>query len=171
MFHMLIRALNVGTIMGLLVFMLASGAAAVTGIFFRPGAWYRDLAKPPWRPPDWLFGPVWLVLYISIAVSGWLIWRQWGIDGVALALGVFAVQLVLNALWSAIFFGLRRPDLAFIEVLCLWVSIIATIAVFHPIDAAAAYLLIPYALWVSFAAILNYSIWRLNTEQASRSMP
>ncbi len=156
--------------MDLLFFMLASAAAASTGMFFRPGAWYRDLAKPPWRPPDWLFGPAWLVLYICIAISGWLVWRQWGADGVGLALAVFAVQLVLNALWSAFFFGLRRPDLAFIEVICLWLSIIATIVLFHPIDEVAAYLLIPYACWVTFASALNFSIWRLNAERWSRSV-
>lgn len=158
--------MNVDTIMALLVFMLACGAAAASGIFFRPGAWYQNLAKPAWRPPDWLFGPAWLVLYISIAVAGWLIWRHWGADGVELALAVYAVQLVLNALWSAIFFAMRRPDLAFVEVVCLWISIIATIVVFHPVDAGAAYLLIPYACWVSFAAALNFSIWRLNPQGA-----
>ena len=94
-------------------------------------------------------------------------WRQWGTDGVGLALTVFAVQLVLNALWSAIFFGLRRPDLAFIKVVCLWLSIIATIALFHPIDEVAVYLLIPYACWVTFAAALKFSIWRLNAGRMS----
>lgn len=165
---MFLLAMTVDTIMGLLAFVVACGAAASSGMFFRPGAWYRDLAKPPWRPPDWLFGPAWLVLYITIAVAGWLVWRQWGADGAALALAVYAIQLVFNWLWSAIFFGLRRPDLAFFEVVCLWLSIIATIAAFYPVDETAAYLLIPYACWVSFAAMLNLSIWRRNPGHGAR---
>lgn len=153
-------------ILALLVFMLACTAAATPGLVFRPGSWYRDLAKPSWRPPDWLFGPVWLLLYLSIAVSGWLVWQRAGIDGAALALTVYALQLVLNGLWSAVFFGLRRPGLAFLEILCLWLSILATIIAFHPVDKTAAYLLVPYALWVTFAAVLNFRVWRLNLAPA-----
>jgi len=154
-------------VLSLLVFVLACAAAATPGIAFRPGAWYRRLKKPSWCPPDWLFGPVWLVLYLSVAVSGWLVWRQAGFDGAALALSVYAVQLVLNGLWSTLFFGLRRPDLAFMEIVCLWLSVVATIALFHPIDATASWILIPYAAWVGFAAILNLSFWRLNPARAS----
>lgn len=154
-------------ILALLVFMLACTAAATPGLVFRPGSWYRDLAKPSWRPPDWLFGPVWLLLYLSIAVSGWLVWQRAGIDGAALTLSVYALQLVLNGLWSVVFFGLRRPDLAFAEILCLWLSILATIVAFHPVDKIAAYLFVPYALWVTFAAVLNFRVWRLNPAPAS----
>ena len=154
--------------LALLVFLVACAAAAAPGLVFRPGAWYRRLAKPAWRPPDWLFGPVWLLLYISIAVSGWLIWRRTGFAGAGgVALGVYALQLVLNGLWSAIFFGLHRPDLAFAEIVVLWLSIVATIVLFHPLDAMAATLLIPYAAWVTFAAVLNFRVWRLNPERAS----
>ncbi len=155
------------SMLSLLVFVLACAAAATPGLLFRPGEWYRHLVKPSWRPPDWLFGPVWLVLYLSIAVSGWLVWRRAGFDEAALALAVYALQLVLNGLWSAIFFGLHRPGLALIEIICLWFSILATIVVFHPLDATAAYLLIPYAGWVGFAVILNHRIWRLNPAHAS----
>lgn len=137
-------------------------AAATPGIVLRPGAWYRQLAKPPWRPPDWLFGPVWFVLYISIAVSGWFVWREAGFDGAASALAVYGIHLLLNGLWSVIFFGLRRPDLAFMEIICLWVSILATIAMFFSVNETAAYILIPYLCWVTFAAALNFRIWRLN---------
>ncbi len=151
----------------LLVFVLACAAAATPGIAFRPGAWYRRLAKPSWCPPDWLFGPVWLVLYVTVAVAGWLVWRKAGIDGAILPLAVFVLQLVLNGLWSTLFFGLRRPDLAFVEIVGLWLSILATIALFHPIDATAAWILIPYAAWVGFAMLLNLSIWRLNPERAA----
>jgi len=159
--------MSVVEIPSLLVFVLACAAAATPGIVFRPGAWYRALAKPSWCPPDWLFGPVWLVLYISLAVSGWLIWRRAGLDGAAPALSIYTVQLVLNSLWSTVFFGLRRPDLAFAEIVVLWSSVLATIAAFFPIDATAAYILIPYAAWVSFAVLLNFSVWRLNPGRAS----
>jgi len=153
-------------ILSALVFFLASAAAAAPGIVFRPGDWYRSLAKPPWCPPDWLFAPVWSVLYLSIAASGWLVWREAGAGG-AQALIVYGVHLVLNALWSTVFFGLRRPGTAFIEVVCLWLSIVATIVAFHAIDKAAAYLLVPYLLWVSFAVGLNFRIWQLNEVRPS----
>ncbi len=146
---------------------MACAAAAAPGVIIRPGEWYRALAKPSWRPPNWLFGPVWLVLYISIAVSGWLVWRRAGLDGAGVALAIYALQLVLNGLWSVIFFGLHRPGLAFAEILCLLHTILATIVAFHPLHPIAAYLLIPYALWVGFAALLNYSIWRLNPERSA----
>lgn len=153
--------------MSLLGFILACAAAAAPGIIIRPGEWYRALAKPSWRPPNWLFGPVWLVLYLSIAVSGWLVWRDVGPEAAAVALAIYALQLVLNGLWSVIFFGLHRPGLAFAEILCLLVAILATIAAFYPLHPIAAYILIPYALWVGFATLLNYSIWRLNPERSS----
>ncbi len=145
-----------------MAFIVACAAAASPGLIVRPGTWYRQLEKPSWRPPDWLFGPVWLVLYILIAISGWLVWRKAGFDGAALALTIYALQLVLNGLWSVVFFGLRRPDLAFVEIVCLWLSIVATIAAFYSIDAAAALILLPYAIWVTFAVALNFRIWRLN---------
>jgi tryptophan-rich sensory protein len=148
--------------LALLGFLAACFAAASTGAVFRPGAWYELLAKPPWRPPDWLFGPVWAVLYTMIAVSGWLVWRRVGFAGGALPLLAYAVQLALNAAWSAIFFGLRRPGLAFAEIVLLWASIAATIVLFRQIDALAALLLVPYLAWVSFAAVLNLAIVRLN---------
>ena len=153
--------------MAFMVFVLACAAAATPGLVLRPGTWYRQLAKPAWRPPDWLFGPVWLLLYISIAVSGWLVWRKAEPDEAALALGVYALQLLLNGLWSVVFFGLRRPDLAVLEILGLWLSIVATIAAFAAVDEWAALLLVPYLLWVSFAALLNFSIWRLNPARPS----
>lgn len=156
-------SMDANAILALAAFVLASAAAAVPGLVFRPGGWYRALAKPRWCPPDWLFGPVWLVLYIAIAVAGWLVWRRAGLDGAASALAVYGLQLVLNGLWSTLFFGLRRPDLAFFEVVALWLAIVATIALFLPLDAVAAWLLVPYAAWVGFAALLNFSVWRLNS--------
>ena len=101
------------------------------------------LATPPWRPPNWLFGPAWAVLYLTIATSGWLVWRTAGLAGAALPLAIYLMQLVLNAAWTPIFFGLHRPDLAFVEIVVLWLSIVATMAAFHPVNAAAAWLLLP----------------------------
>jgi tryptophan-rich sensory protein len=97
----------------LLGFTAASFLAATTGAFFRPGEWYEHLKKPSWRPPNRLFTPVWTVLYVMIAVSGWLIWREAGFDGAALPLAIYALQLVLNPAWTPLFFGLHRPDLGF----------------------------------------------------------
>jgi len=160
--------MNPGAVISLLVFLLACAAAATPGLVFRPGTWYQQLEKPSWRPPDRLFGPVWLVLYISIAISGWLVWLEPRSEGATLALIVYAVHLVLNGLWSAVFFGMRRPDWAFVEVVCLWLSILATIVAFIRVNEIAAYVLFPYAFWVSFAVMLNFRIWRLNSVHGSR---
>ena len=143
--------------------------AATTGAMFRPGDWYEQLRKPVWRPPNWVFPPAWTFLYLTIAVSGWLVWRTSGFAGAAFPFAIYLVQLILNASWSPIFFGMRRPDLAFIEVVMLWLSIIATIAAFHRVNAVAAWLLLPYLAWVTFAAALNLTIWRLNRGPLSRS--
>ncbi|WP_028746201.1 TspO/MBR family protein [Rhizobium mesoamericanum] len=144
----------------LVAYEAASFAAAATGVIFRPGDWCKQLEKPRWRPPDWLFAPVWTVLYASIGLSGWLVWLEAGIA--ALPLSVYAVQLLLNAAWPPIFFGLHRPGLAVVEIIVLWAAILATIIMFHPVNAAAALLLVPYLAWVTFAAALNLSIWRRN---------
>ncbi|WP_292164004.1 TspO/MBR family protein [Mesorhizobium sp.] len=154
--------MDIHSLLALVAFVAASFAAAATGMIFRPGDWYKQLDKPGWRPPDWLFAPVWSVLYASIALSGWLVWREAGIAGAALALGVYAAQLLLNAAWAPIFFGLHRPGLALVEIMVLWVAILATIILFQRVCLAAALLLVPYLAWVSFAAALNYSIWRRN---------
>lgn len=160
--------MDITSILGLLGFVGACLAVSTTGAVFRPGDWYERLAKPPWRPPNWVFPPAWAVLYLCIAVAGWLVWREAGFAGAAVPLGIYAVQLALNAAWSAIFFGLRRPDLAFAEVVALWLSIAATIVAFHPVHAGAAWLLVPYLCWVTFAAALNLAIWRLNRAPAAR---
>lgn len=154
--------MNASSLLMLFVFGGASFAAASAGAMFRPGPWYHRIDKPRWRPPDWLFAPVWTLLYAMIALSGWLVWREKGLADAAVPLTVYAIQLVLNAAWSPIFFGLRRPGLAAIEIALLWASIVATILVFHPVSPAAAALLAPYLAWVSFAAALNLSIWRRN---------
>lgn len=155
----------------LLAFCAANFVAAMSGGIFRPGAWYKSLNKPSWQPPDWLFAPVWFVLYGMIAAAGWMVWETAGWNGAMLAMTLYAVQLVLNALWSAIFFGMRRMDLALIEVAALWLSIAATIAAFWPIDTTAAYLMMPYLAWVSFAAFLNFTMVRLNPLNGQNRTP
>jgi tryptophan-rich sensory protein len=146
-------------IVGLFAFMAICFAAASMGAVFRPGKWYERLVKPSWRPPDWLFAPVWTVLYLMIAIAGWMVWRK---AGVSQPLFFYLLQLVLNAAWTPIFFGAHRIGAAFFDIVLLWVSTILTIVYFYPVNALAAWLLVPYLIWVSFAATLNYAIWRLN---------
>ena len=123
-------------------------------------AQYRGLVQPSWAPPSWLFGPVWTVLYVMIAVSGWLVWRRAG--WVRSAHGVYAVQLVLNMLWSPLFFGAGLLGLAFVDILLLAASVVATIVLFARVSRLAAVLLVPYLAWVGFASVLNFAIWQLN---------
>jgi benzodiazapine receptor len=131
--------------------------ASITGAVFKPGVWYEKLDKPGWTPPDWLFPVAWLVLYIMMAVAAW---RIWDFAGIGIPLYVWGIQLVLNAGWSAVFFGLRSPMLCLFEVFALWLAVAATIFTFATVDMFSAALLIPYLVWVSFAAALNLSIVR-----------
>lgn len=142
--------------------LLLAFSAATPGALFPPGDWYAALAKPAWNPPNWIFGPVWTALYAMMAVSAWLVWQ--GSEGAVRrrALGWYAVQLVLNAAWTPLFFGLHFLGVAFAEILLLWVAIAATIAAFRRVSRVAAWLLVPYLAWVSFAAALNFTLWRLN---------
>jgi benzodiazapine receptor len=121
---------------------------------------YAALAQPAWAPPSWLFGPVWTVLYVLIAVSGWLVWRRAGLTSPAHV--VYGVQLLLNMAWTPLFFGAGLLGLALAEIVVLWAAIIATIVLFARIDRLAAWLLVPYVAWVSFAGALNLAIWLLN---------
>jgi benzodiazapine receptor len=126
------------------------------------GDWYQALAKPAWTPPDWLFGPVWTTLFVLMAVAAWLVWQRAGWPASGAALGLFGVQLALNAAWSGLFFTLRNPGAAFAEILLLWCAIAATWWSFGRISRLAAGLLSPYLLWVTYAAALNVAIWRMN---------
>jgi tryptophan-rich sensory protein len=136
---------------------------AITGAAFRPDEWYfRELQKPSWQPPPWVFGPVWTTLYLLMGVSLWRIARRAPLTAVFPALLVFGAQLFLNGLWSPVFFGLRRPGLAFAVIVMLWIAIVATMRAFRAHDRLAATLLFPYLAWVSFASVLNFTIWRLN---------
>lgn len=154
-----------GEVAGLIVSLMLCLAVASMGSRFtipQIDSWYAALRKPSWTPPNWLFGPVWLALYVGMAVSSWLVWRERGFSGAALPLFVFAVQLALNAAWSALFFGLQNPAAALVDIVLLWFAILLTAVLFWPINAWAAALMIPYLLWVSFAAALNFQIWRMN---------
>ena len=143
-----------------------SQAAGLVGtIFTLPSipTWYASLEKPALTPPSWVFGPVWTGLFLLMGIAAFLIWKNSTQNkGVKIALGIFMLQLVLNTLWSFLFFGLQDPWLALIEIACLWAAILVTLVLFYKIKPAAGLLLIPYLLWVSFATYLNYSIWILN---------
>lgn len=141
-------------------FTAAGLGAAVTATSV--GGWYQTLAKPGWNPPDWLFGPVWTALYFLMAVAAWLVWRRGGWTPARGPLGLFGLQLLLNVGWSAIFFGLRSPGFAFLEIVVLWLAIAATAIGFKSKSSLAALLLVPYLAWTSFAVVLNLAIWRLN---------
>jgi len=127
-----------------------------------PGEWYGSLKKPSWNPPGWIFGPVWTALYTMMAVAAWLVWRQGGWARQRKPLLMFLGQLVLNALWTPLFFGLHRTGVAFAEIILLWLAIAWTITAFWHVHRAATWLLAPYLVWVSFAAVLNGTLWRLN---------
>ena len=149
-------------ILALTGWVLLCFAAAAVGGFFMPGEWYASLNKPAWNPPGWILGPVWTALYTLMAVAAWLVWKRGGFATQRRPLALFLVQLALNAAWTPLFFGLHRPGLAFAEMLLLWLAIAATLAAFRRVSRAAAWLLAPYLAWVSFAAVLNFTLWKLN---------
>lgn len=146
---------------------LCETAGLIGGIFTAQSVttWYSTLAKPPFNPPAWVFGPVWTTLYLLMGISLYLVWQikretKWRLA----ALGVFFAQLILNALWSFIFFGLRNPGWAVFEIVVLWACILVTVILIWKLSRPAALLLLPYILWVSFAAVLNVAVWRLNIQ-------
>jgi benzodiazapine receptor len=140
-------------------------AGFIGSVFTSPSipAWYATLTKPSFNPPDWVFAPVWTILFVLMGISAYLVWNK-GLQNkdVKISLFIFGIQLVLNALWSFLFFGLHSPFYAFVEIILLWAAIALTILNFFKISRRAGLLLLPYILWVSFAALLNFTIWRLN---------
>ena len=150
------------TLLGLLLLVFA--VAGIGGWLTSLGMpdWYMSLRKPTWQPPSWLFGPVWTALYIAMAVAAWLVWKEAGFDGAAGALTLFFIQLALNLAWSGVFFALRAPGWALVEIVALWIAILATTALFFRHSTWAGALMVPYLLWVTFAAALNAAIVRLN---------
>jgi tryptophan-rich sensory protein len=158
--------MNLGDIKKLIICLVVVSCVALTGSFFVSSSsldWYASLQKPVFTPPSWLFGPVWTILYILMAISVFLIWRK-GLGTAAgkTAVAAFILQLVLNALWTPIFFGLKLPLIALGEIVILWLAVFATITSFWKVSKTAAILLLPYILWISFAAVLNASIYLLN---------
>lgn len=141
-------------------------ATAATGGYFRPGEWYDSLKKPSWTPPDWAFPVVWMILYAMIGYAGW---RAWLAEGPGLLTGLWLAQLVFNAAWSWLFFGLRRMDIAMADVSVMWLLIAAFILVALPVDPVAAALFVPYLVWVTIAAALNWRVWSLNPDAVARA--
>jgi tryptophan-rich sensory protein len=134
------------------------GAATASSV----GTWYQTLAKPAFNPPNWIFAPVWTALYFMMAIAAWRVWRRDGLTGARAEATLFALQLVLNMVWSILFFGLRSTGAAMVEIFVLLLAILATTVVFWQRDRVAGMLFIPYAVWVAFAAVLNVALWRLN---------
>ena len=152
-------------IAGLLVFLVicfgvsvAGGAATASSV----GTWYQALQKPPFNPPDWLFAPVWTVLYVMMAVAGWRVWRKHGLRRARAAMALFGIQLALNLAWSFVFFGYRLIGAALIEIVVLLVAIVLTTILLWRRDRFAGVLFIPYTGWVAFATALNFALWQLN---------
>jgi benzodiazapine receptor len=146
-------------ISSLIVFFVLVAVAATLGSVFEPGAWYDALAKPEWTPPNWLFPVTWTILYVMIAIAGWLVWKQ---AGWSTAIFAWTIGLALNAFWTYVMFGLHRVDLALIEVLFLLASIIAFMILARRLDGRATLLFAPYLMWVSIATALNTAILLMN---------
>ncbi len=154
------------SLIGWLLATLATGAVGALSTR-QAREFYAGLVQPAWAPPGWVFGPVWTVLYLLMGVAAWLVWRRAGWAGATTALSLFLAQLLCNALWSWIFFAWHRGDLAFAEIIVLLGLIIATMLAFARVHRIAAVLLLPYLAWVTFAAALNFAIWRANVAQLS----
>lgn len=148
--------------LGLVGWLAVTFLAAAIGSRFMPGAWYAALEKPSWTPPNAVFGPVWTVLYLLMAIAAWLVWQRAGWSGARTALALYLVQLAVNAAWSWLFFGRHDVALALADIIVLWLLILATLVLFWRVHRAAGLLLVPYLLWVSYASTLNYGILQLN---------
>ncbi len=136
-----------------------SGFFTVTGV----ESWYQTIQKPSWNPPNWIFGPVWTTLYVMMGIALFLVWKEDTSEELKkIAIALFAVQLTLNFFWSFIFFNQQQPGWALVEIIAMWFFILLTIFAFAQVNKTAAWLLVPYISWVSFATILNYTIWQLN---------
>lgn len=148
----------------ILSFLLCQGAALVGSVFTISSipTWYASLNKPSFNPPNWLFGPVWTLLYTLMAVALYLVWKQGLNERTKPAIIIFLIQLGLNVLWSYLFFSLKAPAVAFSEILILWLAILATIIKFYSLNRTAGLILIPYLAWVSFASVLNFFVAKLN---------
>ncbi|MEM9714963.1 MAG: TspO/MBR family protein [Pseudomonadota bacterium] len=145
------------------IFLMACGAAATTGAMFGPDEWYRNLDKPSWNPPDWLFPVAWTFLYLAMSYAGA---RLAVLHNAGLPLALWALQIALNTLWTPIFFGLKDLKAAMIVIVFLMLSVVIATIVFFQYDSLAGWLFLPYAIWVSYAAALNWSILQRNPQPA-----
>ena len=157
------------SILSLVVWLAICFAVAAIGSIAKPDAWYRGMNKPSWNPPDWVFAPVWTILFAMMAVAAWLVWSKRDQTDITLAVVLFVTQLGLNALWSWLFFGFHRPDFAFFEVIVFWLVILGTTIEFWGISPAAGKLMLPYVLWVGFASFLNLVLWKMNPYAVGRA--
>lgn len=159
--------MTVRRVIKLIVALAVCQIAGLVGSLFTTPAiagWYTALEKPDFTPPNWVFSPVWIGLFILMAVAAFLVWdKDFSTKGVKTALAFFGIQLLLNVLWFILFFGCRSPFLALVEIVTLWLAIAVTILTFYRLSKPAAFMLVPYLLWVSFATALNFAIFRLNT--------
>jgi tryptophan-rich sensory protein len=155
-------AISMRTVVLLVVCAIICFAPGIVGSQFRPGQWYDTMRKPALTPPGWVFPVVWNLLYLMMAVALFLVLRKRGIGGAPVAVALFAIQLILNGVWSWLFFGLHRPDLSLIEIGMLWLFILLSMIAFWRVRPLAGALLLPYFAWVSFASYLNFQFWSLN---------
>lgn len=151
-------------ILGAVGWLTVTFGAAWLGSRFLPDEWYKNLKKPAWNPPNKIFAPVWSVLYLLMAAAAWLVWRDYGFSLAFFPLILFLIQLLLNTAWTWTFFGLHRIGIALADIAVLWVFILATLTLFWQFVPLAGILLLAYLAWVSFAAILNLTIFKLNRE-------
>lgn len=149
-------------ISGLIGWIIICSLPGIFGAQFEPGTWYELLQKPSWTPPNWVFPVVWPILYIMMGISAWLIWKIKEVSISSTEFTWFFVQLILNGLWSWIFFGMNLISTGLAEILLLWISLVFTILLFWNRSRIAGLLLVPYLLWISYASALNFAIWQLN---------
>jgi tryptophan-rich sensory protein len=152
--------------LSLLVLILATFGASAFGVLAATSSltsWYPSLVKPSWNPPTAIFGPIWSVLYLIMAIAAWLVWRRGSEYEVIPAMTTYFGQLMLNIMWPLIFFGLQAPGLAVIDIVILWCAIVVAMTQFGRVSRLAAWLLVPYLAWVTFASALNITIWRINS--------
>lgn len=149
----------------LIISLLLPQVAGIIGTVFTVKSiptWYAALNKPSFNPPNWIFGPVWITLYVMMGISFFIIWIKKDVPNSGFLFSLFILQLILNALWSIIFFGLKSPGFAFLEIIFLWLAILLCVIYFYKESVISSVLLIPYLLWVSYASLLNYFLWQMN---------
>lgn len=150
----------IGLIGWLLVTFMAAGIGSIASS--KAGTFHQQLIRPEWTPPAWIFAPVWMTLYLLISIAAWLVWRVQGFRATRIALSLYIIQLAINALWTWLFFVWRLGEIAFIEIIILWILILCTLIAFWRVRIINGVLLIPYLAWVSFASVLTYATWKLN---------